>query len=146
MSTVTVTLDSVQIRKALSRKIVDCPEKEVLLDAIIGIIDDANRLDKLVSGLFGAIPKTKFSKDAEVFVKRNALSDHLFDTPAMLVQKRIIDDKVKARIKEVNPWGNPQYKVVYEYISSIDGIVKEGINSVWESYIELAEEFPEDLF
>ena len=107
---------------------------------------DSNKLDKLVSSLFGAIPEVKFKKGDDVWVKKSGLADHMFDEAQMIAQNMLVNGKVKCKIKEVNPWLNTPYKVHYTYISKSDGTERKSTSEIWESYAEAAEEFPEDLF
>lgn len=141
---VSVTLTLTQIKQALSLKIVGCPEKEILLEAIIKSMEDANKLDNLVSGLFGSTPVTKFSKGDQVSFKKTSVHDSAFDEARMISENMIINGRMKGTIINVNPWAGSPYKVSYEYINK-DGEYKRYQYNLSDWGLELAEEFPEDM-
>jgi hypothetical protein len=141
---VSVTLTLTQIKQALSLKIVGCPEKEILIEAIIKSMEDANKLDNLVSGLFGSTPVTKFSKGDQVSFKTTQVHDGAFDAQRMINENMIVDGKMKGTIINVNPWASSPYRVSYEYIDK-NGDYKKYQYNLSDWGLEIAEEFPENM-
>lgn len=141
---VSVTLTLTQLRQALSLKIVNCPEKEIILDSIIESMDDTNKLENLVSGLFGAVPTTKFGKGDHVVFKKGSVHDSYFDEQRMIDERMIIDGKMKGKIISVNPWAGSPYRISYQYIDK-KGEYKTSTYSLSDWSLSIAEEFPEDM-
>ncbi len=121
------------------------PHKDLLSDAIIGLMDDSDwKLSHLIKATLGVRPKSKHRLYDEYLVPFNSVSGYMVNENLTREAGYINgDDKIKVILIEFIPWSSAQYKVRYEYIND-KGAKAKKTYEIHGSYLTTAEEFPED--
>lgn len=119
------------------------PNQALLADAILGLIDDDWKIERLFKATVGITAKSKFKLKTIVRIPINSMSSYNWDKDAMKERRMIIDDYIEGTLIEHNPWGYEEYKLSLKVIKDPNvgaEVITQGTRG--EGMI-LAEEWPE---
>jgi hypothetical protein len=121
------------------------PNADLLTEAVLGLLDDTEwRKTILLKAALGTKARSKFRLHEKYLVKVSDLSLYHADK-VLMKEKGLIngDNQLECVLKAFNPFTHSKYKVSYQYLNS-NGEQKTETYDLHESYLKVAEEFPEE--
>ena len=121
------------------------PNKDLLTEAIVGLMDNNFKMGALLKAALGTKRKSDLPIGEEYYVNTVHISSYMFDEALMEEKGMIIKSQlIKCKLIGFNPWNENSYNVSYKYLDNT-GDEKEGSYSVAKHSLDFTEEFPEDI-
>ena len=131
--------------EAIIKHSITGPHKDLLAEAIIGLMDSDFKMGALLKAALGTKRECDLPLKDEYYVNFGHVSNYMFDEVKMR-EKGLIDssDKMKCTLLGFNPWAANGYHILYKYLDS-SGKEQEASYAIGKSSLEIVEEFPEDF-
>ena len=135
-------LDEHEIKDMLKQQLTG-PNKTLLADAMLGLIKDEWKLERLFKTLLGVKPVKKFPVGTKVKIPIQNISNYSWDKEKMRTEKLIIDEYIEVLILDYTPWEYEVYQIETTIIKDGKDIRETSKTSTTGRGMMLAEEWPE---
>ena len=131
--------------EAIIKHSITGPHKDLLAEAIIGLMDSDFKMGALLKAALGTKRECDLPLKDEYYVNFGHVSNYMFDEVKMK-EEGLIDnfDQIKCRLIGFNPWNSSSYNIIYKYLDS-SGKECEASYAVDAHSLAVIEEFPEDF-
>ena len=119
------------------------PNKDLLTEAIVGLMDSNFKMGTLLKAALGTKRRCELQIGDEYYVNYNHVSNYMFNEDLMTEKNMFKGDWLRCKLIGFNPWNESSYNVSYKYLDS-SGDEKEASYSVGKASLDIIEEFPED--
>ena len=120
------------------------PNKDLLTEAIVGLMDTNFKMGALLKAALGSKRECELPLREHYYVNSAHVSSYMFNDDLMREKDMFKEDLVICKLIGFNPWNENGYNILYKYLDHA-GKEQEASYSVSKQSLEVIEEFPEDL-